>query len=62
MSEGLAYLPEEGFREIEDTKQLVPVADVQICDDPSLIEQKILMATSCLRELKHLYPPRVTDL
>ncbi|GLB61612.1 hypothetical protein [Cytobacillus sp. NCCP-133] len=53
-----------------DIKQLVPVADVQICDDPSindlsLIEQKILNGYVMLTietELKHLYPPRVTDM
>lgn len=61
----LPYLLEEEFREIEDIKQLVPVADVQICDDPSLIEQKILNGYVILTietELKHLYPPRVTDM
>ncbi|WP_260507875.1 hypothetical protein [Cytobacillus firmus] len=37
----LPYLLDEELREIEDIKQLVPVADVQICNYPSLIEQKI---------------------
>jgi hypothetical protein len=46
----------EEFREIEDIKLLVPVADVQICDDPSLIEQKIMNGYVMLTietELKH---------
>lgn len=52
----LPNLLEDEFREIEDIKQLVPVADVQICEDPSLIEQKLMNGYVMLTietELKH---------
>lgn len=37
----LPYLLEKDFNELEDTKRIVPAADVQISDDASEIEQKI---------------------
>ncbi|WP_442596040.1 spore germination protein [Neobacillus sp. D3-1R] len=37
----LPYLLEKDFRELEDIKLIVPIADVQISDDASQIEQKI---------------------
>jgi hypothetical protein len=37
----LPYLLEENFKQIEDVKQIIPLADVQVSDDSSLIEQKL---------------------
>jgi hypothetical protein len=37
----LPYLLEKDFNELDDIKLIVPMADIQISDDASLIEQKI---------------------
>lgn len=37
----LPYLLEKDFKELDDIKLIVPMADVQISDDASIIEQKI---------------------
>ncbi|MFP7299672.1 spore germination protein [Neobacillus niacini] len=37
----LPYLLEENFKQIEDVKQIIPLADVQVSEDISLIEQKL---------------------
>jgi hypothetical protein len=37
----LPYLLEENFKQIEDVKQIIPLADVQVSEDFSLIEQRL---------------------
>ncbi|NWQ42340.1 spore germination protein [Bacillus sp. EB106-08-02-XG196] len=37
----LPYLLDENFKQIEDVKQIIPLADVQLSEDISLIEQKL---------------------
>lgn len=41
MNNALPYLMEKPFEKIEDVKKLIAIADVEICNDPTIIEQKL---------------------